>query len=142
WDEAVPEGLAAIADAAGRMRASPIVTVNLWFANMSMAAPFVGLVNGPMHWVFDKSALFGERAGHLSAVASGADDLVGLDNAAITRAAVDHLRSALPGLGSATLERAVVVREPRASFSLEPGSPRRPGCITVTPRFYLAGDWT
>jgi len=142
WDDDVPSGLAAIADAAARMRASPIVTVNLWFANTSMAAPFIGLVNGPMHWVFDKSALFGERAGHLSVVASGADDLVALDNAAITHAAVEQLRTALPHLASATLERAVVVREPRASFSLEPGSPVRPACRTSIQGFYLAGDWT
>ena len=42
----------------------------------------------------------------------------------------------------ATLERAIVVREPRAGFSLAPGSPDRPGPITPLPGFFLAGDWT
>jgi phytoene dehydrogenase-like protein len=34
------------------------------------------------------------------------------------------------------------VREPRATFSLAPGAPPRPGPRTPLPGFYLAGDWT
>ena len=142
WDNGVPPALAPVAADAARMRHSPIVTVNLWLANATMPAPFVGLVNGPMHWVFDKSAIFGEQAGHLSAVASGADDLAALDNSAITGQALQHLRSALPGLRESTLQRSVVIREQRATFSLEPGSPSRPPTRTALDGFYLAGDWT
>jgi zeta-carotene desaturase len=43
---------------------------------------------------------------------------------------------------SARLLRSVVVREPRATFSLAPGGPRRPGTATALTGFFLAGDWT
>jgi uncharacterized protein with NAD-binding domain and iron-sulfur cluster len=38
--------------------------------------------------------------------------------------------------------RSVVVREHRATFSLLPGAPTRPGTETPLSGFYLAGDWT
>ncbi len=142
WDSGVPPSLAAIAGTAASMSSSPIVTVNLWYNGPVMSYPFVGLIGGPMHWVFDKSTLFGEQAGHLSIVASGADALARLDNAAVTREATTHLAQALPAVRERTLLRSVVVREQRATFSLAPGSPVRPGIETPVPGFFLAGDWT
>ena len=41
----------------------------------------------------------------------------------------------------ARLTRATVVREPRATFSLAPGEPERPGMRTPVEGLYLAGDW-
>jgi uncharacterized protein with NAD-binding domain and iron-sulfur cluster len=35
-----------------------------------------------------------------------------------------------------------VIREKRATFSLAPGQPPRPGARTPLDGFYLAGDWT
>jgi len=92
--------------------------------------------------VFDKSAIFGEQAGHLSIVSSGATDLASMDNAAITGAVLEQLRRALPLSTSRKLLRSVVVREHRATFSLAPGGPARPAAATALPGFYLAGDWT
>jgi predicted NAD/FAD-dependent oxidoreductase len=142
WDGAPPSALDALSAAAAAMASSPIVTVNLWLDGPAIDAPFVGLVGGPMHWVFDKSAIVGERAGHLSVVSSGADDLMRLDNAEITRLAVDQLRASLPDMRDRVVRRSVVVREPRATFSLAPGQPSRPATHTPVPGFYLAGDWT
>ncbi|HUK35962.1 MAG TPA: FAD-dependent oxidoreductase, partial [Vicinamibacterales bacterium] len=42
---------------------------------------------------------------------------------------------------AATLVRATVVREPRATFSLAPGQPARPESSTSVPGLFLAGDW-
>ena len=142
WDAGVPAPLAGIAATAAAMRPSPIVTVNLWLDGPVMATTFIGLVGGPMHWVFDKSAIFGERAGHLSVVASGAADVAAMTNEDITRAAMAQLRRALPEIKRQRLLRSVVVREHRATFSLAPGGPPRPGPATPLPGFYLAGDWT
>lgn len=41
----------------------------------------------------------------------------------------------------ARLDRAVVVREPNATFSLAPGQPSRPGVRTPIEGLYLASDW-
>jgi len=142
WDGRPPSEIEAIATSAAAMRSSPIVTVNLWFDGPVAPAPFIGLVDGPMHWVFDKSAIVGERANHLSIVASGADDLAQLDNARITELARAQLARALPRSGERKVLRSVVVREHRATFSLEPGEPARPRTETDLAGFYLAGDWT
>ena len=142
WGAGVPPPLAPIAEHAARTASSPIVTVNLWFDGAVMTERFVGLVDGPMHWVFDKSAIFGGDAGHLSVVASGADELAALENSEITDRAVKHLAGALPLSRTRQLRRSVVIREHRATFSLAPGAPPRPPTATSLPGFFLAGDWT
>jgi squalene-associated FAD-dependent desaturase len=142
WDSRAPSDVAEVCRGAARMDSCPIVTVNLWFDGPVTAGRFVGLVDGPMHWVFDKSAIFGERAGHLSVVASGAAEIAGLGNTDITRLAVAQIERALPAVRSRRLVRSVVVREPRATFSLAPGAPARPAARTGLDGFYLAGDWT
>jgi squalene-associated FAD-dependent desaturase len=147
WDSAPPAMLSEIAERASAMRSSPIVTVNVWLDQSptqtqgAMPAAFVGFVGGPMHWVFDKGLLFGEGARHLSIVASGADDLTRMDNAAITDLAIAQLRRALPRMADQRVRRTVVVREPRATFSLSPGAPPRPAVVTKMNGFFLAGDW-
>jgi len=119
------------------------VTINLWYDGPpAVKDSFVGLIGGPFHWVFDKGALFAHQRGHLSVVASGANELAQFDNAAVTDIAVAQLAKALPGLAGRTLKRSIVVREQRATFSLAPGSPRRPSHRTPISNFFLAGDWT
>jgi zeta-carotene desaturase len=142
WTGGVPGELSAHVEAAERMASSPIVTVNLWFDGPVTEGRFVGLVDGPMHWVFDKSAIFGEQAGHLSVVASGAEDIARLGNVEIAQLAVAQLKRGLPLARSRKLLRSVVVREHRATFSLAPGGPPRPETRTPLKGFFLAGDWT
>lgn len=142
WDRGVPAALGALVAQAAAHTSSPIVTVNLWFDGPVMTSRFVGLVGGPMHWVFDKSAIFGERAGHLSVVSSGAEELATLDNADITSRALSQLARAIPRTTSQKLLRSVVIREPRATMSLAPGGPGRPSAATPLLGFFLAGDWT
>jgi uncharacterized protein with NAD-binding domain and iron-sulfur cluster len=48
---------------------------------------------------------------------------------------------ALPAARDATLRRATVVREKRATFSLAPGQPPRPATRTSIPGLLFAGDW-
>ena len=55
--------------------------------------------------------------------------------------ALHELREALPHAGAAKVLRASVVRERRATFSLAPGQPKRPGTRTDVTGLVLAGDW-
>ena len=126
---------------AERTAASPIVTVNLWFDQVVLDEPFVGLPGRTMQWVFEKRIAFGERASRLSLVASGADASVARTNGDLIRSALAEVVDALPAAKGATLRRGTVVREKRATFSLAPGQPPRPATGTLLPGVFLAGDW-
>jgi squalene-associated FAD-dependent desaturase len=140
--EAPPPALSATFARASAMASSPIVTVNLWFDRPIMDVPFLGLPGRAMQWVFDKRAICGDGASHLSLVSSGASPLVQLTNDQLIAAAHQELLEALPGIRPARLVRATVIREPRATFSIAPGQPVRPSTSTPVRGFLLAGDWT
>jgi squalene-associated FAD-dependent desaturase len=142
WERDVPVALGDVAARAAAMSSSPIVTVNAWFDDVPDLPAFVGFVNGPMHWMFNKGAIYRNETRHLSLVASGADDLSDLENRAIVDLAIAQLVRAIPSLRSARAARAVVVRERRATFSLAPGGPTRPGTVTPIRGLVLGGDWT
>jgi squalene-associated FAD-dependent desaturase len=161
FEGGVPAAVASIARDAARMEPRPIVTVNLWLDGEVALPPFVGLIGGPMHWMFDKGAILagsedpalllppegpvfrpGRTSRHLSVVASGALELAARENDEITAIASAQLQRALPELAHRRVQRAVVVRERRATFSLAPGAPRRPSTRTALAGFLVAGDWT
>ena len=139
WNGSPPESLSALVDAATRLPSAPIVTVNLWFDRAVMSERQVGLVGTQFHWAFRKDV------GNLflcSLVASGAESLLRQSNEDLAALADRDLRACVPGAASAVCQRALVVREARATFSLAPGSPPRPSTRTPVPGFFLAGDWT
>ena len=133
--------LSSLVASASAMRSKPIVTVNLWYDRAVMDDTFVGLPGRTMQWVFDKRQAFGERASHLSLVSSGADAHVANDNASLIAVAAGEVAQAIPAARHAQLLRGTVVREKRATFSLAPGEPRRPGVRTPVKGLFLAGDW-
>jgi squalene-associated FAD-dependent desaturase len=134
--------VAPVLAAARAAAASPIVTVNLWFDRDVLPAPFVGLPGRTFQWVFDKRQVLGDSAAHLSLVSSGAAAVVPQSNESLTELACDELAAALPVVRTARLLRALVVRERRATFSLAPGQPDRPGARTPVDGLLFAGDWT
>jgi hydroxysqualene dehydroxylase len=128
---------------AAAMTAKPIVTVNLWYDRVVLPDDdeFVGLPGRQMQWVFDKRRVFGETASHLSLVASGADALAPQATDALIALAAREVAGALPAARAAALIRGTVVREKRATFSVAPGQPPRPGVTTAVRGLFLAGDW-
>jgi len=136
-----PSTLGPTLSSAAATASSPIVTVNLWLDRPVLEAPFVGLPGRTMQWVFDKRMAFGDNASHLSLVSSGASDVFRRTNDELMALALDEIMEALPEARPARVMRATVVREKRATFSLAPGQPSRPGCRTGVPGLFLAGDW-
>lgn len=139
--DAPPAELAETLRGAAALASSPIVTVNLWFDRPVMERPLVGLPGRLFQWAFDKRAIFGGAASHLSLVSSGADELAEASNERVIRTAVAEIRQALPAARGAVLRRAIAVRERRSTFSLAPDAPPRPKTVTPIEGFYLAGDW-
>jgi hydroxysqualene dehydroxylase len=137
----LPGSLARTVDAARRTPALPIVTVNLWYDRPVMQEAFVGLAETDIHWIFDKRAVLGGDASHLSIVTSAAEALAPLGNEELIALAAARVRDALPDAARARLIRGVVVRERRATFSVAPGVPPRPAVTTGLDNFFLAGDW-
>jgi squalene-associated FAD-dependent desaturase len=135
------EALSGTLERARGLSSSPILTVNLWFDREVMEENFIGLPGRSMQWVFDKRIAFGGAASHLSLVSSGASPLMDRTNTELVEEARGELNAALPAARSAELLRGTVIREPRATFSLAPGQPDRPGTVTPIRRLYLAGDW-
>jgi squalene-associated FAD-dependent desaturase len=137
-----PPALDPVFAAVAGMEPMPIVTVNLWYDRTVMEEAFVGLPGRNMQWVFDKRIAFGGAASHLSLVASGAAALVGRTGDELAALAADEVQASLPGARGLRPVRATVIREKRATFSLSPGQPARPGTTTPVRGLVLAGDWT
>jgi len=131
----------ALRRAAADTAASPIASVNLWLDRRVLQTPFLGLPGRTMQWVFDKEQMFESDSSHLTLVSSGAEQVMTLRNDELVALALRELREALPDTRAARVLRATVVRERRATFSIAPGQPKRPGTATAVPDLLLAGDW-
>jgi squalene-associated FAD-dependent desaturase len=137
----VPAGLEQTIANATALASLPIVTVNLWFDEAVMQEPLVGLPGRNFQWIFDRRAIIGGDASHLSLVSSGAEAIVALTNDELTTTALSEVREALPAARSAKLRKSLTVREKRSTFSLAPNAPPRPGTRTSVEGLLLAGDW-
>lgn len=127
-----------------RLRTSPIV--NLWFTTdrAPFSEPFIGLVGGPLHWMFNRSQIEGSVGGEvlLNCTISGA------------RACIDDPPEALQDLLRAELERYFpgrvpairqfrAIKEKRATISHAAGTYHcRPETLGPIRGLYMAGDWT
>lgn len=136
--------LAPVIEAARDTAPSPIVTATLVFDRPVIAGPVVGFPGQWVQWAFDVSHLAGDGAAPGSRVAlvvSGADEALHMSEPEVVRRAREVLDRVGPAARDARLLGARVVREPRATFSLSPGQPPRPGTRTPVEGLYLASDW-
>jgi uncharacterized protein with NAD-binding domain and iron-sulfur cluster len=84
------------------------------------------------------------RSGHLvELVVSASKLLVPMERQAIIDLAVRELSLFFPAMKNARLQKAAVVKEVRATYSIVPGLDElRPGPESGWPGLILAGDWT
>ena len=117
----------------------PIYSVWLQYtAPVTLPSPMLGFADGPLHWLFDRGALCGQR-GLIGAVISAEgkhqsltqDELGTLAQSEITRRP-----GPLPDL-----QWLRVIAEKRATFACTPDL-QRPSHKTPLERFWLAGDYT
>ncbi len=116
---------------------SPITGVHLWFDRAVTELPHASLLDRTMQWMFRRD----ER--YVQCVVSASRNLIGMSREEIVELAVRDLRDYFPAAERAKLERAHVVKEARATYSVKPGlAASRPGPATKHPNVFLAGDWT
>jgi len=127
------------------MPTSPIVNVHVKFDRPVWGRPFAAFVGSPLQWVFNRTLIAGQGGGgtRLTVSLSGARERMEETSAEIERRIVEELRRLLPDARDARLMRAVVVREPEATFVCAPGTRvKRLPCETPLPGVFLAGEWT
>ena len=128
-----------------RFRSSAIVSVNVWLDREVMAEEMVATLDTTIHWVFNRTAMLRTKTKgqHLCAVISGASALAEKRNDELVRMTLGDMARVFPGARQATVRRALVIKEKRATFSPVPGIDSiRPGPVTPLGNFFLAGDWT
>ncbi len=132
------------------LQVSPIIGIHLFVQPSEgqgdvMSLPHVVLRDSPLHWVFNKGTVRqGEHAGtrHLHGVISAAHGLVDRSADDILTLAMRECRKLVPGFAEAVLVHGRVVKEKRATFSVQPGvDDLRPTTTGSIANLLLAGDW-
>jgi squalene-associated FAD-dependent desaturase len=135
---------AALAEDPG-LGASPIVNVHVWYDRPVMDERFTAVVDSPVQWIFNRTAMGGGDGSshHLAISISGAREEVEVPRAELAEAMRAELEHLLPRARSARALATAVVKEPQATFAAAPGqAARRPGPATPLERVALAGAWT
>jgi zeta-carotene desaturase len=119
------------------LRVSPITGIHMWFDRPVMSEPFLTSVEGTIQWVFNRTG------DYVQIVISASYELSNRSQPEIVDICRNELSGLLPGVQSADLKRAVVIRENSATFSPAPGCDQwRPPQKTSIRNLFLAGDWT
>jgi zeta-carotene desaturase len=133
----------------GEIKDAPITGVHLWFDRAVMQEPFLSLLDTTTQWIFNKTALYGQRNGnsgkgqYLQLVISASYDLLQKPRQEIIDLCLVEVRQALPSAREARLLKATVIKEAAATFSPQPGVDQlRPMQETPIKGMFLAGDWT
>ncbi len=117
---------------------SSITGVHFWFDRPVTDLPHGTLLDRNLQWFFSK-----EGGRYLQLVVSASQPWLKLPRQQVIDLALAELVEFLPGVKSAKLVNAQVVKEARATYSALPGLGRhRPGNRTKIANFVLAGDWT
>ncbi|GAA4864881.1 hydroxysqualene dehydroxylase HpnE [Pseudonocardia benzenivorans] len=146
----LPAGAVDLPDGwAGRLGSSPIVNVHVVYDRRVLHHEFAAAVDGPVQWVFDRTASSGAESVHppgaqyLAVSLSAADDLIGLPVAALRDRMLPALAAVLPAAATARVLDFFVTREPHATFRAAPGQAAlRPGPVSGLAGLALAGAWT
>lgn len=125
---------------------APIVNVYLWYDRPVMDQDFVALVDSPLQWVFNKTAIMGNNGSqgqYVTVSLSAAFDYVNQSKQAVQQMCTEAMKEAFPKAKQACITRSLVVKQENATFRCLPGShTTRPKPPTPARNLFLAGDWT
>ncbi len=139
------DGAEALSSQIERHEHGPICSVHLWFDREITTLEHAVLLDREIHWMYNKSRLQPwrqTRGSYLELVVSDSRAFAALERKAAIDLAVRELAEFFPAVAGAKLEKAVLVKEVRATFTVPPGiDAARPGPVSPWPNCALAGDW-
>ncbi len=123
---------------------SPILGINLWFDRSISEKSFTGLIESPIHWMFNKAKVLSHCSkNYYSLVISGAYELKDMPHEDLLKLALVELHKAFPQAREAQVLHHRILKELKATPSFGIHSNRwRPSYQSPYSNFYLAGDWT
>jgi squalene synthase HpnD len=135
-----------LAQQISHLHGSPIIGIHLWFDQEICDEPFLGFLDSPIHWLFNKTKISDlEKTAYPSValVISAAYDFEKTPNEELLQLALKECHRFLPKSKNAKLLHHFVYRARDATFKTRPETlPLRPSCQTEWNNFFLAGDWT
>ena len=139
------DGVEKLAAQIARQEHGPICSVHLWFDREITDLDHAVLLDREIHWMYNKSRLQPSRetsGSYLELVVSASRKFAALNREEAIELAVHELAEFFPAVALAKLEKAVLVKEVRATFTVPPGiDSARPGSKSPWPNCVLAGDW-
>jgi squalene-associated FAD-dependent desaturase len=140
------DGVDALAGQIERHEHGPICSVHLWFDRELTELEHAVLLDREIHWMYNKSRLQPWRktkGSYLELVVSASRKFAAMSREEAIDLAVRELAEFFPAAAGAKLEKAALVKEVRATFTVPPGiDAARPGPLSPWPNCVLAGDWT
>ena len=138
-------GAEALAKQIERHEHGPICSVHLWFDREITELEHAVLLDREIHWMYNKSRLQPGRnakGSYLELVVSASHKFAALSREEAIDLALGELKEFFPAVVGAKLEKAALVKEVRATFTVPPGiDAARPGSVSPWPNCVLAGDW-
>ena len=139
------DGVDKLASQIARQQHGPICSVHLWFDREITDLDHAVLLDRQIHWMYNKSRLQPGRkskGGYLELVVSASHEFAALSREEAIELSVRELAEFFPEVAPAKLEKAALVKEVRATFTVPPGiDAARPGAASPWPNCVLAGDW-
>jgi squalene-associated FAD-dependent desaturase len=113
---------------------STIIAIHIWLSENNLKEEFYGLINSPVHWVFNHKS-------HLTLVISDANELAEIPKEKLFETALEELDKYLL-LSKSRITAYKVIKEKRATFIPSNNILKnRPDAGTILNNFFLAGDW-
>jgi len=139
------DGVEKLAGQIAKHEHGPICSVHLWFDREITELDHAVLLDREIHWMYNKSRLQPWRktkGSYLELVVSASQKFAALSREEAIELAVRELAEFLPEVAAAKLEKAALVKEVRATFTVPPGiDAARPTSASPWPNCVLAGDW-
>jgi squalene-associated FAD-dependent desaturase len=138
-------GVETLAAQIERQQHGPICSVHLWFDREITELEHAVLLDREIHWMYNKSRLQPSRnakGSYIELVVSASHKFAALSREEAIDLAARELQEFFPIVKEAKLEKAALVKEVRATFTVPPGiDAARPSSISPWPNCVLAGDW-